>query len=55
MPVRLHLLGIFKKFQPSDPWEVQPGDQSVELLLKEAGMDSHAARRRATGHREFRS
>ena len=42
MKARLHLLGIFKKYQPSDPWEVQPGDRSVELLLEEAGMDSHA-------------
>ena len=42
MAARLHLLGIFKKFQPSDPWEVQPGENSVELILEEAGMKSHA-------------
>ncbi len=41
MGARLCLLGILKKYQPSDPWKIRPGNKSVELLLKEAGMDSH--------------
>ena len=41
MGARLCLLGILKKYQPSDSWKIRPGNKSVELLLKEAGMDSH--------------
>ena len=42
MAARLHLLGIFRKYQPSDPWEILPGDKSVEQILLDAGMEPHA-------------
>ncbi|TDY58044.1 Mut7-C ubiquitin [Aminivibrio pyruvatiphilus] len=43
MAVRLHLLGIFRKHQPSDPWEIPPdGKTPLSAILEDAGVDPAA-------------
>ena len=43
MTARIHLLGIFRKHQPSDPWEIPAdGKTDVSAILEDAGVDPAA-------------
>ena len=42
MTARIHLLGLFKRYRPADPWEVTPGDISIGEVIAGIEEGAHA-------------
>ncbi|MDD4021903.1 MAG: MoaD/ThiS family protein [Synergistaceae bacterium] len=42
MTARIHLLGLFKRYRPSDTWQVPSGDLSIGELLAGIEEEAHA-------------